>query len=49
MSGLFKISDKKPVRHFQIGGSLFTHKANWDHIGKVLAEKQRRLKIPLSE
>lgn len=46
-NGVFKQSERKPVRLFKVGGNSFTHKANWEHIGKILAEKQRRLKIPL--
>lgn len=42
-------SDKKKVRHFDVGGSRFTHKANWDHIGKVLAVKAKLRNSPLEE
>lgn len=46
-TGVIRQIGGKPIRHFDIGGTRFTHTANWEHIGKVLAEKQRRLKVPL--
>lgn len=48
---LFKNIDRRGISSKTIlsGGGVFTHRQNWDLIGKVLAMKARQRLIPLED